>query len=90
MGIEADLSEREEECVDFDIWPENEAPLAVLCAMQTQWLRGGMDGVIYGLNYSALPPVMRYQRIPHAEQPSVFAALQILELEVLSVINAKR
>lgn len=90
MGIEADLSEREEECVDIDIWPENEAPLAVLCAMQTQWLRGGMDGVVYGLNYSARPPVMRYQRIPHSEQPEVFAALQVLELEVLSAINAKR
>ena len=90
LGLEADLSEREEECVDLDIWPENEAPLAALCAMQTQWLRGGMDGVIYGLNYSAIPPVMRYQRIPHCDQPEVFAALQVLELGVLSVINSKR
>lgn len=90
MGIEADLSEREEQCVDIEIWPENEAPLMVLCAMQTQWLRGGMDGVIYGLNYAALPPVMRYQRIPAAEQPDVFAGLQVLEMAVLSVINENR
>jgi hypothetical protein len=49
-----------------------------------------MDGVIYGLNYSALPLVMRYQRVPHSDQPEVFAALQVLELEVLSVINSNR
>lgn len=89
MGIEADLSEREKECVDLEIWPENEAPLAVFEAMHTQWQRGGMDGRIYALNYTAVPIVMRYQRIPASDQPEVFAALQVLERTVLAVINDK-
>lgn len=89
MGVEADLSEREKECVDLEIWPENELPLDVLLAMKTQWLRGGMDGAVYALNYSALPPVMRLLRIPYADQPEVFSSVQVLEQAVLSAIYAE-
>lgn len=89
MGVEADLSEREKECVDLDIWPENEMPLDVLIAMKTQWLRGGMDGAICGLNYGALSPVMRLLRIPYSDQPEVFASVQVLENAMLSAIYAE-
>ena len=82
MGIEADLSERELQCVDMEIWPETEAPLAVFGAMLTQWHRNGMI-------YSALPPVFRYLGIPRAEQPAVFADLQILESTTIQALKAK-
>ena len=88
MGLDADLSEREKECVDLDIWPENEEPLKVLRAMRTQWLRAGMAGRVYALDYNAIPPVMRYLRVPRHEQPDVFEALQICEIEVLDVFNS--
>lgn len=88
MGLEADLSEREKECVDLDIWPENEIPLKVLRAMRTQWLRAGMAGRVYALDYSAIPTVMRYLRVQRNEEQDVFDALQICEIEVLEVFNS--
>lgn len=89
MGLEADLSEREKECVDLDIWPENDLPLTVLRAMRTQWLRAGMAGRVYALDYNAISPVMRYLQIPRSEHPDIFQALQICEISALEVFNSR-
>ena len=45
--------------VQFGVWAENEAPLAVLMAMRTQLRRSGLDGRVEGLDYAVLPWVMR-------------------------------
>ena len=81
IGIEADLSEREEQCVDLEVWPENEPALAVFGAMLTQWHQNG-------LIYAALPAVMGFMKIPPEEQADVFADLQILESETIKVLGA--
>lgn len=89
MGIDADLSEREQECTDFELWPENEAPIALLNALGTQWHRAGMSGVATGLNYQSVPMLMRYLGISRTEQPDVFFALQIAEIAVLNIFHSE-
>ncbi|WP_203466391.1 DUF1799 domain-containing protein [Dechloromonas sp. TW-R-39-2] len=71
----------------FDLWPENDAPLSLLLAMQTQWRVGGMKGEPLGLDYSVLPFVMKQIGVADRDESSVFHGLRIAEQEVLRVLN---
>lgn len=57
----------------------------VFVAMSTQW-RTGMSGPT-GLDYSAVPTVMRMQQVPRQDWPDAFDALRVLEAEALAVMN---
>lgn len=70
------------------IFPENETSVAVFIAMGTQW-RVAMGGPI-GLDYAALPTVMRFHRVPVALQADTFDCVQILESEALKVMGESR
>jgi hypothetical protein len=87
--VEADLSERRTALLDFALWPENEAPLAVLRAMQTQWRTGGMSGGIVGLDYNVLPWVMQQLGIRKKEVPEVFDGLRIAERTAIDYLNER-
>ena len=57
------------------------AAVNTFAAMGTQW-RTGMGGAT-GLDYAALPAVLRLTGLPRAEWPDVFEGLRILEDEAL-------
>ena len=60
-----------------EVWPDNVQAVNVFVAMGTQW-RCGPGGAI-GLDYSALPQVLRLTKVPRADWPEVFDLLRILE-----------
>ena len=56
--------------------------MQVFLAMQTQW-RTGMAGAT-GLDYAALPAVLRLTGLPRAQWPQVFDDLRDMEGEALT------
>jgi hypothetical protein len=59
------------------VWPDNAPTIAVFIAMSTQW-RVGMAGAT-GLDYNALPVVMRMHGIPAADRSVVFEGIREME-----------
>lgn len=72
-------------CVD--VWPENVPALNLLIAMSTQW-RSGMNGPT-GLDYAALPAVLRMQGIARADWPDLFDCLRVMESEAMKVMGER-
>lgn len=64
-----------------DVWPA----FILLDAMGTQW-RAGVGGPT-GLDYSALPHVMRLLEIPKNLRSSLFQDLRVMEAEALLVMS---
>lgn len=60
-----------------DIWPENIAAVNTFVAMSTQW-RSGMGGAT-GLDYNALPAVMRLIGIDEDQQQKTFDGVRVME-----------
>lgn len=69
---------------DILVWPANAQAVSVFCDMDTQW-RIGMAGRT-GLDYSALPVVMRLCGVPAAERASVFSDIRVMETEALNTM----
>ncbi len=72
---------------DAEIWPENLLAVNVFIAMATQW-RAGMGGPI-GLDYNALPAVMRLVGVPRAQWTETFESLRVMEAEAMKVMGEK-
>ena len=70
----------------FAVWPENWLALMVFRRMGTQWVVGGMGGVV-GLRYEALPMVMKVAGVPRSEWQEVFDGVQTMERRALSLLN---
>lgn len=70
-----------------EVWPDNVQALNVFIAMATQW-RSGMAGAT-GLDYAALPVVMRLAGVPFAERAGVFESIRILEGAALDEMRKK-
>lgn len=70
------------------IWPDNLPSVNVFIAMSTQW-RTGMAGAT-GLDYGALPAVLRLTAVPRAQWPEVFESIRVLEDAALEVMRRKR
>ena len=60
-----------------DVWPDNVRAVNAFIAMSTQW-RVGMGGPI-GLDYAALPTVLRIGSIPRSEWGEIFETIRVLE-----------
>ena len=71
-----------------EIWPDNLAAVNVFIAMTTQW-RSNMGGPT-GLDYGALPVVMRLAGVPLAERAGVFESIRILEDAALEAMRTKK
>ncbi len=56
--------------------------------MSTQW-RTSMAGVI-GLDYNAIPAVLRMTGIPRSDWPHVFECIRVLEDSALVTMRAKK
>lgn len=73
-----------------EVWPDNVQAVNTFIAMGTQW-RVGMAGAT-GLDYAALPVVMRLSGVLAAERADVFDAVRTMEdaaLETMRKANAK-
>ena len=72
---------------DVEIWPDNILAVRVFLAMSTQW-RVGLAGAT-GLDYGALPAVMRLMQVPPGERRIVFNDLRALEDAALETIQKR-
>jgi Phage related hypothetical protein (DUF1799). len=71
-----------------DVWPDNYPAVLALIAMDTQW-RVGPSGPT-GLDYTALPFVLRMHAVPRGDWPDTFDRVRVLEAEALSVMRKKK
>jgi len=69
----------------IDVWPDNLPAVNVFVAMATQW-RTGMSGPV-GLDYSALPAVLRLTGAPRGTWPQTFEDIRVMEAEALKVMG---
>lgn len=67
------------------IYPDNDAAVDVFVALGTQW-RVGMGGPT-GLDYAALPAVLRLRGVPRADWPDTFDCVRVMEAEALRVMH---
>ena len=74
----------------LEIWPDNAATVNAFIAMGTQWRTGGMAGLPSGLDYAALPAVLRLTGIKRAEWPEVFEGLRVMEDVALETIRKQQ
>jgi len=76
---------------DFEVYPENQEPLAIFLCMQTNWnISAGFSGVVFqGLNYSALESVLRLMQIPRKRWRSMFEDIRVLEMSAIPLLNQK-
>ena len=72
----------EEATATVDVWPDNVQAFNTFTASLTQW-RMGMNGPV-GLDYSALPTILRFTQVPRADWPAVFDDLRVMEDAALS------
>ncbi len=71
-----------------EVWIENLPTVNVFIAMSTQW-RIGMSGPT-GLDYSALPAVLRLTGIARNQWTDVFDGLREMEEAALECIHEKK
>lgn len=74
------------DCQAVAVWPENLPALDLFTAIETQWVRAGMDGTPTGLNYAGVEAAMRLRGDP----PHLFDDIQALEREFLAIMSAKQ
>lgn len=71
-----------------EVWPDNLHTVNSFISLSTQW-RVGMNGPT-GLDYGAVPVVMRMAGIPRADWPEVFDGLRVMEDAALEAIRKQR
>jgi hypothetical protein len=69
-----------------ECWELNLHALTAFTAMDTQW-RIAASGHPIGLDYAALPAVLRLSGIPRAAWPDTFDALRVMESEAIVAMN---
>lgn len=70
----------------FAVWPENWPPVLLFNALATQWRLTPM-GQRAGLDYAAIPALLRLKGVPRADWPDLFDALQVIEREFLKAVQ---
>lgn len=73
---------------EVEVWPDNWGVFNVFEAMGTQWRTGAFGAT--GMDYSALPGVIRMCAVPAGERQDVFNDFRIMESEALSVMAELR
>jgi hypothetical protein len=72
----------------FDCYPNTFDSIAVFEAMCTQW-RAGFNG-FFGLDYQALPVVLRMLAIPRADWRGIFGDVRFMEAEALKIMRENK
>ena len=88
MAAGFDEEDYEDEHGPVEVWPEIVSVVNVFIAMDTQW-RVGMNGAT-GLDYTALPVVLRMTEIPRKKWPDAFADIRVMERAALNEIHGIR
>ena len=88
LGIPVKMLQASEQWRDIEIWPDQEQTVAVFSAMMTQW-RFGPAGAT-GLDYTALPIVLRLREVPRAERQEIFDGIQTMEPAALNGLRDSR
>jgi len=70
------------------VWPDNLLPTNVFIASGTQW-RSGMSGAT-GLDYSALPVVMKMCGVSAKDRTEVFHDVRTMEDAALALMREKQ
>jgi Phage related hypothetical protein (DUF1799). len=70
-----------------DVWAENLSAVNCFIAMSTQW-RVGLAGAT-GLDYGALPAVLRMNGTPRSEWSEIFDSIRVLEETALQTMRKK-
>jgi hypothetical protein len=71
-----------------ELWPDNLESANVFIAMSSQWRTGAVGAT--GLDYAALPAVLRLLAIPRASQAQVFDDVRYMEGEALATMRSQR
>lgn len=82
------LPEDVAEQTTFEVFPDNWQAVSAFDALSTQW-RTGFSGPT-GLDYNAVPFVLRMLRVPRAEWPDLFSDLRVMEEEALKMFNESK
>lgn len=69
------------------VWADNWLSFCVFAGMSTQW-RTSFSGVT-GFDYSALPIVMKFEKVKKKYQKLVFEDIRYMEVEALNTILDK-
>jgi hypothetical protein len=69
----------------YEVWADGWASVMAFDALGTQW-RTGMAGAT-GLDYAAVPAVLRLTGVPRPQWAQVFADLREMEDEALTVMR---
>jgi hypothetical protein len=72
------------------VWPDNIAAVNTFISMGTQWRTAGMSGLPIGLDYAALPAVLRMSAIPRAQWPEIFDSIRVMEDAALQTMQRLR
>lgn len=88
FGVQGVLADGLLQTAELKVFPENRQPLEVFSAMQTQW-RTGMAGAT-GLDYTALPAVLKLCGVKLCDRADVFGAVRVMEAEALRIMAARR
>lgn len=67
------------------VWPDNLLAVNTFVAMSTQWRVGAMGAT--GLDYNALPAVMRMIGVPVQDRADVFEDVRTLEDAALTLMR---
>lgn len=86
FGLPADMAAALAAPAPVDVYPENWPALQLMLALATQWHQGfnGKTGLIY----ASIPLVMDMH--PPADRQDAFAALQVIEREMLATWRKQR
>ena len=74
---------------DLDLWKSNVQAVQVFAAMSTQWIVGGMGGVV-GFRYESLPLVFDTLGVKARHRREAFDAFRVMEREAVSLINERK
>lgn len=78
---------REEDYPDqmIDVWPDVWPALQIFVSLSTQWRVGA--GGCTGLDYLAVPMVLRMRRVKRDDWEPIFDDLRVMEDEALKTMN---
>jgi hypothetical protein len=72
----------------FEVWAENWDSVTAFDALGTQWRTGAAGPT--GLDYAAVPTVLRLSGVPRSKWGQVFGDIRLMEASALEVMQKRR
>jgi hypothetical protein len=89
LGIPVEFLREAEgfEETDNSVYPDNMQAVSIFTDLLTQWRVGAMGAT--GLDYTALPVVMRFRKVKMADREDVFECIRVMESAALTEMRRK-